>query len=45
MSLRGWLEIFSGRDVKLALELFEKAIKQDSSIEALLGKAKVYENR
>lgn len=45
MSLRGWIEILNKRDIKLALELFEKSIKSDNFVDAFLGKAKVFENR
>uniref|UniRef100_A0A915CUD6 Histone H2A/H2B/H3 domain-containing protein n=1 Tax=Ditylenchus dipsaci TaxID=166011 RepID=A0A915CUD6_9BILA len=45
LTLRGWLEVLSGRDMRAALEMFEKSILINKSAEAFLGKAKVFEKR
>ena len=45
LALFGWLEVLVGRDIKSAIQNFDKAILVDKSPEAYLGKAKFYEQR
>ncbi|KAK0395375.1 hypothetical protein QR680_001248 [Steinernema hermaphroditum] len=43
-TIRGWLDVRAGKDIKEAMRLFDVGIRQDLP-DALLGKAKLYESR
>ncbi|BFZ22635.1 hypothetical protein BsWGS_25674 [Bradybaena similaris] len=46
LTLKGWIELYSGREAKKAIKFFEEALADRSrNISALLGKAKFFELR
>ncbi|KAK7092869.1 tetratricopeptide repeat protein 21B-like [Littorina saxatilis] len=46
LTVKGWLEMMSGREAKKAIRFFDEALKDGSrNIDALFGKAKFFEQR